>query len=92
MYIFAGLVLLCAIASGVMVDNDNKNGKYNTAMIVFVIMLLFSVIVGGITSKTSYKDGFEKGYQKGQVDYQKGKIEYKVEIKQVTDTIISKAN
>jgi len=37
----------------------------------------------------STEAGFEKGYRQGQVDYQQNKIKYKVDIKQVSDTVVN---
>jgi len=92
MYAFAGLLALCAFIFGMIIDANNTDGKYQSSIPIFIIMFLFSIVTGGIVSKSTNDIKYDQGYQKGQIDYQKGKIEYKVEIKQVSDTTITKVN
>jgi len=88
--IFGGAILVLAGVFGIVVDNGNQNAHYCSSIPVFVTMLLFSMIVGGAVSMKVHDDEYLKGYKQGQVDYQNGKIEYRMEIKQKNDSIISK--
>jgi len=90
MYIFAAVILIISGIYGVAIDASNYTGKYQSAIPVFFLMLLFSIVVGVAVSMKVGGDEHIKGYKQGQVDYQNGKIEYRMEIKQKNDSIVVK--
>ena len=89
MYVFGGFMLICSVGFVITIDVANQNGEHRSVMPVFLLMLCFSIIIGGMAAISGFTDGHNDGYKKGQIDYQKGKIEYRMDIKQKTDTIIT---